>query len=337
MRRRLGLVVGIAFIYVRFVGIAMAEEARACDNCDTHSTVSVTVENDKFFTGRDRHYTNGLQAAWMSGEDVPSWVTWLGDHVPTFAGGSRRRYGLSLGHMIFTPRDLQTSTLITTDRPYAAWLYAGFSLTADTGSHLDTLDLAIGVVGPWAQGEEVQNQWHKLIGVSEAEGWRNQIRNEPGGLISYERTWRGFRSSDASGLGFDVNPHVGGALGNVMIYGAGGVSMRLGWNLPNDYGVQRMRPGVPGSTFFVPSERVGFYVFAGTEGRVVGRNIFIDGNSFRQSPSVGREILVGDVQGGVALVFDNIRIAYTQVLRTREFEGQNKPDIFSSINVSLRW
>ncbi|HAD26245.1 MAG TPA: DUF2219 domain-containing protein, partial [Alphaproteobacteria bacterium] len=44
--------------------------------------------------------------------------------------------------------------------------------------------------GPAAQGEFVQNEWHKLIGADKANGWDNQIKDEIGINLSFERAWR---------------------------------------------------------------------------------------------------------------------------------------------------
>jgi hypothetical protein len=46
---------------------------------------------------------------------------------------------------------------------------------------------------------------------------------------------------------------------------------------------------------------------------------------------------VGDLQFGGVLLWNNIRLSYTQVLRTREFETQEKKDNFGSVNVSIQF
>lgn len=67
--------------------------------------------------------------------------------------------------------------------------------------------------------------------------------------------------------------------------------LRLGQRLPLDYGPPRIQPSLPGSGFFVPpQDRFGWYLFAGVEGRAVARNIFLDGNTFRDSRSVDKEL-----------------------------------------------
>src|SRR3546814_4428144 len=102
-------------------------------------------------------------------------------------------------------------------------------------------------------------------------------------------------------LGVDLTPHIGGALGNVYTYGAGGVTLRLGEDLPSDYGPPRLRPALPGSDYFRPSDWFGWYLFVGAEGRLMVRNIFLDGNTFEDSHSVDKYPLVFDLQAGIAV------------------------------------
>lgn len=330
MRYRAGALLGAMLLAVP---AAFAEETRPID---TRGTVSLVVENDKF-TGRDRHYTNGLRLSWLSGEDVPGWVQGVGNELPLFAENGRRRYGFAIGQSIFTPENTETSAPIPNDRPYAGWLYGAFSLTSDTGNTLDTYELELGVVGPGAGGEWVQNTWHDLIGVDEAHGWDNQLHNEPGVVLFYERKWRALFETNPGGLGVDAHPNVGFALGNVYTYAKTGLTLRFGEDLPADYGPPRVQPALPGSAFFTPRHGFGWYLFAGVEGRAVARDIFLDGNTFQDSHSVDKKPFVADLQAGIALTFDAVRIAYTQVYRTREFDGQDKPDTFGAISVSVRW
>src|SRR3546814_8870959 len=102
-------------------------------------------------------------------------------------------------------------------------------------------------------------------------------------------------------LGVDVTPHLGAALGNVYTYGAGGLTLRFGEDLPDDYGPPRIRPALPGSDYFRPTDDFGWYFFAGAEGRIVARNIFLDGNTFKDSHSVDKRPLVADLQAGIAV------------------------------------
>jgi len=297
------------------------------------------VENDKV-AGTDRHYTNGIRLNWLSAaQDVPDWAHRVAYYAPFIPDNGIKRWSLRIGHSIFTPADTEDEFPESDDRPYAGWLYGGVGFVSDTGGRLDNLELLVGIVGPSAHGETVQNDYHRLIGVEEAKGWDDyRLHDEPGVMLSYERKWRTWQNTGRRGFGFDVTPHVGVTLGNVMTHASGGLTLRLGHNLPNDYGPPRIRPSVPGTIFFVPPESgFGWYLFAGFEGRAVARNIFLDGNTWRDSPSVDKLPFVGDIQAGVALTFDRARIAFTHVLRSREFSTQEEPDRFGSLSLTLRF
>jgi hypothetical protein len=91
-----------------------------------------------------------------------------------------------------------------------------------------------------------------------------------------------------------------------------------------------------GQVFFVPRKDFGWYLFTGAEGRAVARNIFLDGNTFRDSRSVEKKLFVGDLQFGIAFTWSNVRLSYTHVLRTREFKIQDERDDFGALSLSIR-
>ena len=115
-----------------------------------------------------------------------------------------------------------------------------------------------------------------------------------------------------------------------------GASLRLGRNLRADWGPPRVEPALQGSDFIDRDAAGSFawYVFAGIEGRAIARNLFLDGNSFADSPQVAREPFVADFNAGLGIVAGPfaIRGAYTE--RTREFETQRANDKFVSFTLS---
>jgi len=111
----------------------------------------------------------------------------------------------------------------------------------------DTWRLQIGVVGPNARGETVQNNFHDLIGVAHANGWDNQLRDELAFDVTAERKWQVPLEDLGGGLAVDVVPYAAASLGTVHTYGAGGALLRLGCNLIVDFGPPRILPGAPGS------------------------------------------------------------------------------------------
>lgn len=310
--------------------------AAALDNAgDTaRPTFSLVVEND-LFGQEDRHYTSGLRLSWMTpGQSAPRWSRRLAHLLPMFPKDSEPVVGYALGQSLFTPTDITVADPPLDERPYAGWLYGTIAIGAENGRQLDQLLLTVGIIGPSALGEQSQKLIHKLTGADKPEGWDTQLRDEPGVVLSYQRTWRP-AEYDSAGYAVDFLPHVGATVGNVFTYVNAGATVRAGYNLPHDYGPPRIQPSVPGSAFSVLSGDFGWYVFFGFEGRAVARNVFLDGNSFRNSRSVDRKTLVGDFHFGVVFAWQRLRLAYTHVLRTKEYHGQDSEDDFGALSISI--
>jgi lipid A 3-O-deacylase len=308
-------------------------------------TFTAQIENDRI-ANTDRHYTNGICLAWVSdkAEDGPQWVNELLEMLYPIADLRAGRAGLSLGQSMFTPEDTDAVDLVRADRPYAGWLYAGVSVHAETkrtrfGIAFDTLDsveLNLGVVGPYALGEETQNTYHDLIGVARSNGWDNQLKNEPGIMLIFERKWRP-SPWRLGALELDAVPHLGGALGNVMTLFHAGGTFRIGQSLAVDYGPPLIQPALSGLAAVDRNGDFGWYLFAGADLRGVARNIFLDGNTFADSHSVDRKFFVGNFQLGAALYYKDVRLAFTHVFRTREFEGQRRADRYGALALSVRY
>jgi lipid A 3-O-deacylase len=311
---------------------------------DDHSRISLLEENDSLYFKTDKHYTQGLRLSYLSPSSAPGgYWDWAFDALagisflaPTHTD---RRHSFFLGQSIFTPDNLAERPPDAHDRPYAGWLYGGMSLLQTSGSGmLEDWEIEAGVVGPGAAGKLVQNDWHQFIGIKQARGWSNQVQNEPGGVLSYDRLWR-VRLTSAGGLGVDVVPEIGATVGNVFDYGEAGGMIRFGNGLEADYGPARVRPSLSGTDYFDSAgigDGVSGYFYLGAQGRIVARNLFLDGNSFRASPSVQHKTLVADVQAGVALMWSRrVRFDFSVVRRTEEFVGQRAPDVIGTAALSF--
>lgn len=305
-------------------------------------------ENDLFGSTNDRHYTHGMRYSWTSDEhSLPDWWCRLSCRLPLLPQAGAVRTSLALGQSMFTPEDITVAGLIPDDRPYAGWLYltGGFVIEDVNSMDLHTVELTLGIVGPQAYADETQIRWHELIGSPRPSGWSHQLRNEPGLVIGYERKRRYAWETGFDWVPqFDLTPHGAVNLGNVFTNVAGGLTLRFGNGLsdekgrPIDYGAPRIQPSLSGSGFFRPRKgHFGWYVFAGVEGRAVARNIFLDGSTFADSHHVDKQPLVGDLQGGLVLTYSDWRLSYTQIFRTQEFEGQDDPDRFGAISLSVRF
>ncbi|WP_419897033.1 lipid A deacylase LpxR family protein [Roseomonas sp. USHLN139] len=303
---------------------------------DPYGTFTFSIEND-MFGGSDRYYTNGFQFAWRSpSADLPGPLSWLNDRLDWVMGPGTLRWGAALGQSMYTAEDTFTTNPRLNDRPYAAYLYGALSLSRTSEFTSTQFELQAGVVGPSALGEFIQNNYHELIGVDQVNGWKTQLKDEPALTAIIERKWR-LPLAEIGAIGFEAIPSATLSLGNVQTYAGIGGLLRFGQGLDADFGPPRIRPALAGSSWIQPRQDFGWYVFAGLDGRGVARDITLDGNTWRDSRSVDKRVLVGDLQAGVAVLWQGMRFAYTQIWRSEEFYGQRGVQSFGSLSVSFRF
>lgn len=307
---------------------------------DQGPVLAITEEND-FVNRTDRWYSQGARIAFYQADnDLPQWTARTLDKLPAlgFEPGASR-IGYALGQSIFTPANTRVSELQLDDRPYAGWLYGGLTLqrrgsTARGLLALENFQVELGIIGPASFADNVQTWYHG----KGPEGWRHQLKNEPGFALKYGRAWL-VPIPSLDSRHFDLIPHAGLSGGNVDTSFRAGALLRAGWNLPADFG-----PPLIESVVAAPSGRSrsgdrawGLYFFTGAEGRAVLYSAFLDGNTFRDSHSVDREPFVGELRGGMALVFRRVELAYSHLFRTHEFEGQPHNHIYGSLSLSMKF
>jgi hypothetical protein len=299
------------------------------------------MENDSFFSGPDRHYTDGLYASGTSGERPDcGWCAALaGTLMLSPEGTSQYRYGLFAGQSMFTPEDLSAAVPDPKDRPYAGWLFVGMRLYRESGNVLDRLQVTAGLVGPGSAADAIQRWWHALhwFGGVPPLGWHAQLKDEPGLVLSEQRLWR--VSIPNRLIEAELLPEANASIGNIFDYAGVGATVRVGRNLNADWGAPRVEPAMEGSDFvnFDPMGGIGWNIFAGVEGRAILRNIFLDGNSFQHSANVAKNPLVADFNVGGAIFFKRISLHASYTVRTHEFDGQDGNDKFFSFALSYSY
>ena len=283
----------------------------------------------------DRLYANGLRLGWTSREGgAPDFMERIGQAL---WGDGRQRIGVDLTQQIYTPTDTETANPPLNDRPYAGVLLGTVSLIHDSPGARSMLGLGLGVVGPAALGETVQNGFHDLIGQNRNLGWDTQLHNEPLIQITSSRTWR-LPMGTIGALETDALPELTAAVGNLRIYAQTGVTLRVGQGLDSDYGVARVLPGLTGTDVFQPTRPFAWYVFAGADGQVVAYDVTLNGNTWQNSRSVNVTPAVAELQGGVAIMAYGARLSYTQVVQTQQFQHQKGgPHQVGSLALSLRF
>ena len=305
--------------------------------------LTLVVENDLFGgNGEDENYTSGLRLGYFDiNADMPELAYELDKFIPTFEINETTSVFYSLGHNIYTPSDIEKREQDPNDRPWAAHLYGSMGLVSITDNHIDEIELSLGVVGPAALGEQAQKLVHSHITTQSPtpKGWSNQLKNEPAINVGWQRRFPQAWNRSVGGISLAATPYYGVALGNVYSFADAGFNLRL---TPESERWQdapaRVRPGLPGTGFFeIPKKGWSWYLFAGAEGRAVARNIFLDGNTFQDSHRVDKKYFVADLNAGLAITYDQYRLSYTLVKRTKEFEGQDDDTVFGALSLGYRF
>lgn len=294
----------------------------------------VASENDVYGGWGDRYYTNGMRLAYVSPDMLAPGARERASTLRWFGGAA---------HEIYAPHDRYSAVPPEGDHPYSAWLYATGGLAWADAASLDLFTLNAGVVGPSALGEPVQNNYHRFIGVKPLNGWDSQLRDEPGVNVAWVRVWRVTLARGGSSWGAQLLPRAGGEAGTVRTRAFAGAQLRFGVNLPDDFGEMRMREGLTGAA---PASFVrrtdsrlapdSWYVFVDAQGEARARNMALDGNLWHDSRSVDSKPFVGQFSAGIAAHWGAARVALSQMVRTREFAGQeDDPFVYGALTVTV--
>jgi hypothetical protein len=344
--RRFGILIGLMAAAVAPPVAMSAENCADIKSLDAKgSEVQLFIEND-MLAHTDRYYTNGIKL----GIGVPGdTLAELFCHssklalAPFSNEEDRLHFGWFVGNNLYTPKKITIAAPQPNDRPWAAWMYLGGvaqRLNKESG-RLDTVEIDVGMVGPPALGEQIQSWGHRLVGASKPLGWANQIPAEPAVVVSYLHKQKIKLGTEY----LEVIPHAGVSVGNVFTLARAGGIARIGLNMTG-FGPDSIEPG--GATLqntrnaADPDSRTKFefYGFAGFDGRLVGRNIFLDGTLFRDSPSVSKRDYVHDLSVGVSMRYQRLRISLTRIRRSEEFytaTGGGGSQTFDSLNMGIEF
>ena len=331
------------------VAVAVLAVALAAAGCGLHGgRVAILEENDVANLGDgldvDRDYTQGgLAALTLSAEDTPGWAREAAEALPLFRKGGEVRLGILIGQEMYTPEDLAIHAPIPDDRPYGGWLHVGLALEgraldADADRRRDRRDLLevdLGVVGPASLAEPSQDVAHRILEIPGAEGWDNQLKNEPALQAAWERRWRLLRGGLGGDWSAEALPIARARAGTVRVDAAAGALGRIGWNVPRDFGPTPVDG--TGLAKGAPRARPSAYLFAGGEARGVVHDLFVEGGTFRGGPSATATNFVHDATAGIAAGWGNLSAEFAMTWRSPEFRERRRYHQFSTVLVAWTW
>lgn len=129
-------------------------------------SISLLTDNDLYIsTNRDRYYTSGI------------FLTYNYLVKNNNQNIEKKIFEWQIGHEMFTPISPIVKFISKHDRPFAAHLFTGFNIKrALKNNTIINTSIKIGVLGPKALGDELQNAIHSLYGFREVTGWKHQIK-----------------------------------------------------------------------------------------------------------------------------------------------------------------
>jgi len=222
-----------------------------------------------------------------------------------------------IGQDLYTPATSMTNPLPAAgSRPNAGWLYLSQTAQSLHTDRSDELTLTLGVTGGPSLGKFTQTLAHSVAPTfNRPSDWTGQVEFEPGVVVRYEQRRR--LGVDGGAVGFDLIPRLSLTAGNVATNAEVGVQARTGLHLRHPW-LPRDGP-------------IEIALTGGISARAVARDLFLDGNTFRDGPHVGHEPFVGSGEIGVQMRFRALSLAYRAVTDTRSYAAGPKWHPWASI------
>lgn len=251
---------------------------------DAFDWVAMTLDND-LFVGNDNGYTNGFYVALL---DTPEneayqpqpafWVTPLMWSMPDDYRASLNMY--SFAQTMSSPSDITIAIPAENELPYSALLSFRNSFVTVNSDFADRATTTLGLVGPWALGEETQKFVHDLIGADEPKGWDTQLENELVFQFSRARAWRSWSSRDG---GADLVTTAEISAGTLLSSVNTSAYIRFGEQLAGSYATMLFTSSRLSNPLAV---KQGWFFYLGANAGYKFNQIFADGNTFRNSRSI---------------------------------------------------
>jgi hypothetical protein len=309
---------------------------------DYSGALSVSWDNDETM-GSDNNYTHGGFISWATNEVnsydsdgfVRKWADFWSFLPHVGERGSETYAAWTLGLEAFTPDRYRNPDPPLDDQPYAGTLYVDSTLRTWFGRSASTWTLRLGMVGPSAHAEQIQNGFHKLVGVAGAEGWDTQLSDEPILNVGYTRDYLWLEGEFDGPMSWRLVPTVDAALGTYLTGLGGGIFGEIGWNLPAKFGGRRLFQGFePALSMGVgPQNNLSVALYGGLGGYGIAYFLPLDGNVFHDSRSVDSNSALGVLTAGVSLRYKRFAARTGVTYYTETFATERERVDFASFEL----
>lgn len=284
--------------------------------------------------------TWGWRISYAPNRRNPDWFEAVRPYMPWLERNSDAHVEYTVEQFAFTPNKF-SGVFGAPDRPFAGILDVNVHVglkgpLRNKQQRVDQLDLTLGMVGPASGAEEMHEFSHDILGRNSRK-WVGELKSEPFVNLGYEYGRRFFAFEPGETWNMEIMPHAGVMLGNALTYGNVGFTTRVGGNLAKDQGAPRLRYLASGTSFPEAGRYWAWSFFIGAEARYFARNITLDGNTFKDGPSVDKKPFIHEIQAGFEVGYGGYRLTVTNVMRTEEFDGDIQDDMFLRAGMSAEF
>jgi lipid A 3-O-deacylase len=287
---------------------------------DSAMTVPVKLENyfrftydNDFFSATDRYYTQGILLDFIHPAIKYSPFSYT---LIRLNKQARNYYGLHAEQDVFTPKSIRYmgGAIYYGERPFTAIFFVSHALTSLDPEKKIALktQLDLGIIGPYAKGEEEQKGIHKALDNIEPLGWENQLAQDV--IINYRAM---IEKSFVSTTYFELMGSATARLGTLYTDAGIGLNVRVGLFSPyfNSLGLEKN-----------PTRRK-FKIYAHTRftARAIGYNATLQGGLINTNSVYtlsGSDIsrVVANISGGIVVAYKHVSLEYSRAYTTPEFK-----------------
>ena len=284
-------------------------KAQLIDNTSTFKNIPAKsyfrfhYDND-FFTKTDHYYSQGITLEYVH----PGLQKFFLSKILVRPVNTLKTTGITFNLFAFTPTSIRSDSILYGDRPYAAAMsFKIFSKATDTIHQQQfASSFQLGLIGPLAQGENIQTSIHRWLHNKLPEGWQYQVQNDI--IFNYQLNYE--KKIAAIKNGFLINAAAEARAGTLQD------RLNIGINFMAGHFTDPYQP--------IKRKKMNYYLFG--QGRInfIGYDALMQGGLFnRNNPYI---IAAGDISritfqadAGLIVNFPGFYLSYTQSFLTKEF------------------
>ncbi|HYK76274.1 MAG TPA: lipid A deacylase LpxR family protein [Daejeonella sp.] len=285
-------------------------------------------DNDAYLAyGQDQYYTNGLFIYFRQAMNQSK-------HGQTI---NKQIWEVEAGQKMYNPFTGNVPKISQIDRPFAAYLYAGASLSRFYNSENSLkVSLQVGTIGPRALGKEAQELIHRIGGFYKIKGWETQIKNEIGinSILEYNHFL-----SRSSSQKTDFSLTGAANLGNTFAGASLGILFRIG-DINQMFNSASTNSSISNNSTTAPLVDREFFFFAKPSLNFIAYNATIQGGMFQKE----KEVVTFDIHPWVfsqelGLKYSKKRWTadFSIIFKSREVKSWAKANQYGSLGLCYRF